>query len=404
MPRPLRLQHVVSSIRWASTAPKKPPPLRAYKPPPKTVEPEETESQEHLQLKEQPQSQSKPVPPEPEQRGATEPKPKPQRGRWNPNEPQPEPPEKQPLSTYTQSPSRILGLVLASGVAGLISFYIVSLIQSSRQPTGNPRIAELSQQKDVSARYEDTADTFDSEVGFSEWLMGINTKRARLAGMCTGHVLEASCGTGRNLGYFFLGRGSSVESLTFVDLSPKMVEVCRRKWEALYSGSKKEQLRGGLQVRFLTGSVLANMPTPPGKTNGKYDTILQTMGLCSTSAPVELLVNLAQYLDTSNPDARILLLEHGRSYRKWLNTILDNSAEKHAEIHGCWFNREIASIVEEAAQKAGLEVVREKRWHFGTTSIFELKPTKTSTEKAVEQKKDVGEEAPKKGGWFGFWK
>jgi methyltransferase OMS1 len=244
------------------------------------------------------------------------------------------------------------------------------LLSEARKPLKNPEIADISQQKDVSGRYEDTADAFDSEVGVSETLMGVNRLRKRLAKKCTGHVLEASCGTGRNLGYFDVGKKGNVESLTFVDLSPQMVDICKRKWLALYGDQTK--LKSVMQVRFLTGSAIERMP--PAPTKEKYDTIIQTMGLCSTPSPVELLTNLVRHLDVSNPDARILLLEHGRSYKDWLNRILDNAAEKHAEIHGCWFNRDIGALVEDAAKQTGLEIVNERRHHFGTTWVFELKP------------------------------
>ncbi|KAK3710836.1 hypothetical protein LTR37_010060 [Vermiconidia calcicola] len=284
--------------------------------------------------------------------------------------------EQQPAAKYAPPPvfsrSRALPWVLSSMIAGSIGFYMTRLFIEARRPCQNPGVGDISQQKDVSGRYEDTADTFDSEVGLSEALMGVNRLRKKLARKCKGHVLEASCGTGRNLGYFDVGNGGEVESLTFVDLSPHMVEVCKKKWVALM-GEKNEKLRPGLQVRFLTGSVIESMPSAP--TKAKYDTIIQTMGLCSTPSPTDLLTNLVKHLDTTNPEARILLLEHGRSYRMWLNRILDNSAEKHAEIHGCWFNRDIGALVGEAAHKTGLDIVSERRHHFGTTWIFELKPS-----------------------------
>lgn len=265
--------------------------------------------------------------------------------------------------------------------------------QALNQPCHNPDVANLSHQKDVSSRYDDIADTFDSEVGFSEFLMGINGIRKQLAKQCTGHVLEASCGTGRNLGYYDISKGARVDSLTFVDLSPTMVEVCKKKWDALHGSAIRAQqadasqgkFKQGLSIRFMAGSALGAMQLAhlekAGAASGKkYDTIIQTMGLCSTPDPATLLVNLAAHLDASNPDARILLLEHGRSSKEWLNRALDSSAEKHAEIHGCWFNREIGDIVSEAAERTGLEVVEQKRRHFGTTWIVELKPGKKMIE------------------------
>ena len=290
-----------------------------------------------------------------------------------------EEPQTRNASSQMFSGGRPLAWVLTSLVAGGMGVYCAGLYMDARKPLKNPAIADLSQQKDVSGRYEDTADTFDSEVGVSEMLMGVNSIRKRLAKKCTGHVLEVSCGTGRNLGYFDIGKNAKIESLTFVDLSPQMIEICKKKWSILQS-SEKDKLKPGLQIRFLKGSALDELPLAPN--NAKYDSIIQTMGLCSTPAPVELLTNMVKHLDTSNPDARILLLERGRSYQDWLNRILDNSAEKHAEIHGCWFNRDIGALVEDAARQTGLEVVSERRHHVGTTWVFELKPSTELVERS----------------------
>ncbi len=62
----------------------------------------------------------------------------------------------------------------------------------------------------------------------------------------------------------------------------------------------------------------------------------------------------------------ILLLEHGESEWEWLNKMLHNSAAGHAARHGCWWDRDIEKIVEEA----GLKVVRKERRHGGTTYLF----------------------------------
>lgn len=283
---------------------------------------------------------------------------------------------------------------LVSGAfAAAVAFYSGALIVAASQSSADPSVAILDKQKDVSGVYDNTAGDFDGEVGFSEMLMGVNRMRKSLAQQCTGHVLEVSCGTGRNLSYYDIWKKGHVESLTFVDLSPQMVDVCKKKWEILM-GKKQNKLNPNLTVRFLPASALGSMPlAPTTPTPRKYDTVIQTMGLCSTPSPVELLANMVQYLDTDNPDSRILLLEHGRSYRQWLNNILDNSAEKHAEIHGCWFNRDIGALVQEAAELTGLEVVTERRFHLGTTWVFELKPkvkassTGTTIEASDEKQK-----------------
>jgi methyltransferase OMS1 len=280
---------------------------------------------------------------------------------------------------------------------------------SNTRTDQNPIVQDLNKQTDVAARYDETADGFDSEVGSSEALMGINSIRKRLSQQCKGHVLEVSCGTGRNLGYYPLHPGSEIDSLTFLDLSAQMVAVCKKKWLALYPASKTttQTFKPNLAVRFSTTSALGPMPPAPESSNGgKYTTIIQTMGLCSTPSPQALLTNLAAHLDFSDPEARILLLEHGRSDYAWLNNILDNAAQKHAEIHGCWFNRDIGAMVEAAAKESGLEVVKERRKHLGTTWVFELKPTVKAVGEAVKtaESAPVVEEVPSAGwrGWLGM--
>jgi methyltransferase OMS1 len=302
--------------------------------------------------------------------------------------------------------------IVLSFFAVTLGFYITQLAIVARQPCTHPEIKDLSQQTDVAARYDETADGFDSEVGSSEALMGINSIRKSLSKQCKGHVLEVSCGTGRNLGYYPLHPGSEIDSLTFLDLSAQMVAVCKKKWLSLYPPSTTQTFKPSLAVRFSTTSALGPMPPSPNITNGgngKYTTILQTMGLCSTPSPIALLTNLASHLDLSNPEARILLLEHGRSDYAWLNNILDNAAQKHAEIHGCWFNRDIGAMVEAAAAESGLEVVREERRHLGTTWVFELRPKVGAVAKAkaveVEGKEgsgEVKEEVPAAAGWRGW--
>lgn len=286
--------------------------------------------------------------------------------------------------TFTKS--RALPWTLLCLTGGYLGFYLSQLALDIYRPCTNPEIRDLANQKDVSDRYNTTASSFDSEVNLSEMLSGVLGMRKKLAKKCSGHVLEVSCGTGRNLGYYDIGRESAVRSLTFVDLSPQMVEECKKKWSVLLGDRADEHptqrdLKGGLTVRFLTGSALSAMP--PAPTKRKYDTVIQTMGLCSTPAPKELLLNMVAHLDTSNPDSRILLLEHGRSHRSWMNSVLDKSAEKHAEKYGCWYNRDIGAVVEEAAAATGMEVVEERRRHFGTTWMFELRPSAGLVEKSL---------------------
>jgi len=53
---------------------------------------------------------------------------------------------------------------------------------------------------------------------------------------------------------------------------------------------------------------------------------------------------------------------------------MDKSAEKHAKKWGCWFNRDIDSIIE----ASGLQVVQNQRNYFGTLYLVVAKPNKAN--------------------------
>ncbi|EKV05839.1 Ubiquinone/menaquinone biosynthesis-related protein [Penicillium digitatum] len=235
----------------------------------------------------------------------------------------------------------------------------------------------LNVPRDVSDRYNTTAATFDADVELSEKAMGLGKKRRDLVRLARGNVLEVSCGTGRNLPFYELGERRGLDanghaavlgcrSVTFVDLSPQMVAITKEKFEKLYPA---------FPAVFRACDAGQVEPSEIGRSGVKmkgepvtFDTIVQTMGLCSMPDPVATLRHLGSVTEPGS--GRILLLEHGRSYYDWLNRILDNLAPAHADRHGCWWNRDIGEIVRES----GLEVVEEKRWHLGTTWRYVLKP------------------------------
>lgn len=232
--------------------------------------------------------------------------------------------------------------------------------------------------RDVSDRYNTTASTFDADVELSEKAMGLGKKRRDLVQMARGNVLEVSCGTGRNLPFYELGerrgtgkngRASVVgcRSVTFLDLSPQMVAITKEKFEKLYPAFLAVSFQAGdagsVELPMISRSDSAKKDSPL-----YYDTVLQTMGLCSMPDPVATLRHLGTITEPTR--GRILLLEHGRSHYNWLNRILDNLAPAHADRHGCWWNRDIGTIVHES----GLEIVEEKRYHLGTTWRYVLQP------------------------------
>ncbi|RYP50422.1 hypothetical protein DL768_004097 [Monosporascus sp. mg162] len=249
---------------------------------------------------------------------------------------------------------------------------------------------------------------FDLHLDKSEWRLGITKLRRKLAAGARGHVLEVALGTGRNLEFYDwagitatpeeakkraleklkkvggdrskladLG-ADEVRSFTGIDISPPMLDVALRRARqvvphiagALPKRPLFSQLasRGqhGLdcialrddKLRVFTTDAQSTLPPPP--TGDKYDTVIQTFGLCSVRDPTLLLAKMASVLKPET--GRIILLEHGRSWWDMVNGLLDRSARGHFERFGCWWNRDIELIVRDAERRVpGLEVVKLER-------------------------------------------
>ncbi|BDD56845.1 hypothetical protein MPDQ_008204 [Monascus purpureus] len=288
----------------------------------------------------------------------------------------------------TSASSRVSPKSLAFFGVGvlLVGIYSGSLYATYKQEVKEARTLQVPD--DVSDRYNDTATVYDSEVDMSERLMRMGKRRKELIKLAHGDVLEISCGTGRNMEYYEFGQRRGIDekgrakiygcrTVTFIDLSPQMVDIARQKFEQLYPNYEKNGRSLAAAVLFrvedakdvqpvgLSSEKNGTAPIPPSRPY--FDTIVQTMGICSMPDPIATLRHLGTITEPQN--GRILLLEHGRSYYDWLNRILDNLAPAHADKHGCWWNRDIGEIV----RQSGLEVVEEKRWHLGTTWRYVLR-------------------------------
>jgi methyltransferase OMS1, mitochondrial len=276
-----------------------------------------------------------------------------------------------------------------------ISTYCGYLYSSYRQAVAQSKTLQVPE--DVSDRYNSTASGYDAEVDLGEKFMRLGARRKELVRMARGDVLEVSCGTGRNMDYYQLGERRGLDeqghseiqgcrSVTFVDLSPQMVEIAQKKFRKQYPDFFKAAFRAEDARELLpatsdpASSPRLSTETPHTQTEIRgwsfsrphFDTVLETMGLCSTTDPVSLLRHLGSITEPQR--GRILLLEHGRSHYNWLNKVLDNLAPAHAHRHGCWWNRDIGQIIEQS----GLEVVEIKRYHLGTTWRAVLRPKAVS--------------------------
>ncbi|ODA82226.1 hypothetical protein RJ55_00733 [Drechmeria coniospora] len=297
-----------------------------------------------------------------------------------------------------------LPLTGAALISGFLGFYIFGTAAASLKtppcpgsgceydrPTGRPP-----------ALSGDNADQFDKELDFGEWWMGITRLRRKLAERADGHVLELAMGTGRNLEHYnwqplsaAAGGGvapQGILSFTGLDISVDMLEVARKRLaetippmasSAPSVGASTMADHAGGELAFLGGRLrLVNSdahgaipPPAAGGPNAKYDTIVQTFGLCSVSDPVGVLSNLASAIKPGT--GRIILLEHGKGWYGIVNGLLDKNAGKHFEKYGCWWNRDIEALVDEAVQRTpGLELVKLSRpimLQMGTLVWIELR-------------------------------
>ena len=99
-----------------------------------------------------------------------------------------------------------------------------------------------------------------------------------------------------------------------------------------------------------------------------FDAIVSSLTLCTFPDPVAALREMAR---VCRLQGRILLLEHGRSDRKWLTAWQDRRAERHAKPLGCHWNREPQDLV----AQAGLKLTAARRTFFGIFHILEAVPS-----------------------------
>ena len=214
-----------------------------------------------------------------------------------------------------------------------------------------------------------------------------------------------------------------IESLTFNDQSEIMLRKARAKWEGLQADrlrSSTARGKGGTTgvftgpVKGIVGDagVRGVIPRP----EGGFDTIVQTMGVCSMRDPVAFLREMRFLVrqpgeraggtegtdgtersevsggkgrgdakeEEEDKGGRILLLEHGRGHYDWINRLLDRGAVGHARRYGCWFNKDVGSVVAES----GLVVERVRRYHLGTTWEVVLRPGRGEGESGKDRARD----------------
>lgn len=231
--------------------------------------------------------------------------------------------------------------------------------------TTSQPVEKIQPEVDLSAVYDEIAERFDSEVSVTERTACLGYLRRKLVKQAKGHVLEVSVGTGLNFKHYNL---DACKSVTFLDQSGPMLEIAKKKWQHMYpKTSFYDRSPENTKIAFRKQSAM----DPLEKPRDGYDTIVQTMGACSTPVPAETLSHLGDLLNQKT--GRLLLIEHGRGYYNWINYILDSDAHRHAEKYGCYHNRDIGKVLRES----GLVVERIRRpywWNLGTIWVIEARP------------------------------
>ncbi|ELR24777.1 ubiquinone/menaquinone biosynthesis-related protein [Acanthamoeba castellanii str. Neff] len=141
-----------------------------------------------------------------------------------------------------------------------------------------------------------------------------------------------------------------------VDRDERVTGVLKRRAALLSSHARGHVL----EIACGTGRNLLLYPMTP-----------EVVRVTATDASPAMLDVARTKLLEQDGKARILLLEHGRPERHaWLAKYIDRRAPRHAHKWGCWWNRDISKLAEEA----GLVVHEKTTYHLGTGYIIIASP------------------------------
>ena len=194
--------------------------------------------------------------------------------------------------------------------------------------------------------YNEGASTYESLYSESivSRTLDFPTLRSNLLSKAEGDVLELGVGTGLNLPQY-PSSIPSIKSYTALDLSPKMMERAREKFakgfpnvaaslEALYEEDK---------VHFRIGDVNELTLLFNGK---KFDTIIDTFGLCVFPDPLNALKEARKCL---NSGGKLIMLEHQDSL---LGKALNPTRNIADVISTCRYDDDVLGLLKGAGFKS----------------------------------------------------
>lgn len=189
--------------------------------------------------------------------------------------------------------------------------------------------------------WQQAAPDYDRKIsGFERGFLA--GAREWIGARAAGRVLEVAIGTGRSLPHYPAG-----VTITGVDLAPAMLDESRRTAARL-----------GLDVELREGDAEA-LPFD----DGRFDTVVCALGLCSIPRPAVAIGEMARVL---RPGGALLLLDHVRS--SWPPVVAAQWLVERVTIPvaGEHFTRRQLPLV----RAAGLDVVERERRKAGTIELL----------------------------------
>ncbi|MGW4635467.1 class I SAM-dependent methyltransferase [Nocardia sp. NPDC004415] len=141
---------------------------------------------------------------------------------------------------------------------------------------------------EIAAIFDRYAPNYDRQIGWFERVV-LGDARTWVIGHARGRVVEIAVGTGLNLPHY----GTDVDRVTGIDLSPRMLDIARRRATAL--GLTHADLREG-DVQAL------DLP------DDSADTVVSTYTFCTIPDPQRAAAEAFRVLV---PGGRFVLAEHG---------------------------------------------------------------------------------------------